>query len=112
MEMCYDGALTMPSSFIVVEENEMEYIDGGWSWKTFEQNMVGLAVVGAAVGFLGKQVLKICAANHVLSAVVAKASAVIARIGSFFGGWIGAVVFATSAAAAIYYLGNHKVWSY
>jgi len=29
MEMCYDGALVMPNSYAVVNEEEMEYIDGG-----------------------------------------------------------------------------------
>ena len=31
MEMCYNGALVMPSNCVVVESNEMEYINGGWS---------------------------------------------------------------------------------
>lgn len=29
MEMCYDGALVMPKNYVVVNEEEMEYIDGG-----------------------------------------------------------------------------------
>lgn len=30
MEMCYDGTLVMPSSYAVMEEEEMTYVEGGW----------------------------------------------------------------------------------
>ena len=42
MEMCYDGALVMPNSFALVTEDEMEYIDGGWSGGLVLQNLWGL----------------------------------------------------------------------
>ncbi|MGY3665069.1 MAG: hypothetical protein ACXAHE_14795 [Roseburia sp. 1XD42-69] len=29
MEMCYDGTLVMPSSYAVMSEDEMTYVDGG-----------------------------------------------------------------------------------
>lgn len=29
MEMCYEGALVMPSSYAVMSEDEMTYMDGG-----------------------------------------------------------------------------------
>ncbi len=29
MEMCYDGALVMPSSYAVMDEDEMMYVEGG-----------------------------------------------------------------------------------
>ena len=29
MEICYDGALVMPKNYAVVDEEEMEYVDGG-----------------------------------------------------------------------------------
>ena len=28
MEMCYDGALVMPSSYAVMDEEEMMYVEG------------------------------------------------------------------------------------
>lgn len=40
MEMCYNGVLVMPSNYAVVNDNEMEYLDGGlnisyrWSYQT------------------------------------------------------------------------------
>ena len=32
MEMCYDGALVMPSSYAVMSEEEMTYVEGGWTY--------------------------------------------------------------------------------
>ena len=29
MEMCYEGALVMPSSYAVMNEEEMTYVEGG-----------------------------------------------------------------------------------
>jgi len=29
MEMCYDGALVMPSNYAVMDEEEMTYVEGG-----------------------------------------------------------------------------------
>lgn len=29
MELCYDGALVMPSSYAVMDEEEMMYVEGG-----------------------------------------------------------------------------------
>ena len=29
MELCYDGALVLPSSYAVMDEEEMTYLEGG-----------------------------------------------------------------------------------
>ena len=34
MEMCYDGALVMPSNYAVMSEDEMMYVDGGFKAKS------------------------------------------------------------------------------
>lgn len=31
MEMCYNGSLVMPCNYAVINDNEMEYVQGGWS---------------------------------------------------------------------------------
>ena len=37
MELCYDGALVMPSSYAVMDEEEMTYVEGGgWKEKVIE----------------------------------------------------------------------------
>ena len=35
MDMCYDGTLVMPSSYAVMEEDEMCYVEGG-GWSTYK----------------------------------------------------------------------------
>ena len=33
MEMCYDGALVMPSSYVAMDEEEMTYVEGGGTFR-------------------------------------------------------------------------------
>lgn len=42
MELCYDGALVMPKNFVAVNDNEMEYVTGGWSWNTLGKSLKNL----------------------------------------------------------------------
>lgn len=43
MEMCYDGALVMPSSYAVMSEEEMMYLEGGaFKWKTVGKSLKNL----------------------------------------------------------------------
>lgn len=65
MEMCYDGALVMPSRYAVMDSEEMVYTEGG-SLATLKSNLRGISVLvqnylckwmsGATVG----QVMKRC----------------------------------------------------
>ena len=60
MEMCYDGALVMPSSYAVMNEEEMTYVEGGATAKvgvkfTITANTlkaVGAAGVGVITGLI------------------------------------------------------------
>ncbi|MCY6353776.1 hypothetical protein [Clostridium sp. ZS2-4] len=104
------NGMVLPSNYVEIDREEMTYIEEGWNWSIFRNNMIGLAAFGVSVGYLGQKALKVIGSNTVYLRVVAAASPYVAKIGSFFGGWIGAVVFVGSAAAAIYYLGNKKVF--
>lgn len=58
MEMCYDGALVMPSSYAVMNEDEMTYVDGGvrvstWILSTAIDVAVTLMFGGAATSAIG-----------------------------------------------------------
>lgn len=46
MEMYYDGALVMPKNYAVVDEEEMEYVDGGYYMDnaTVQQFMLALGM--------------------------------------------------------------------
>ena len=47
MEMCYDGALVMPSNYVVMNDEEMTYIEGGASKFISKSKCIdGLASVG------------------------------------------------------------------
>ena len=49
MEMCYDGALVMPSSYAVMDEEEMTYVEGG-GWSTYKglEALATITAIGAA----------------------------------------------------------------
>ncbi len=47
MEMCYDGALVMPSNYAVMSEDEMMYVDGGITIEAV------CSIIGAAIALGG-----------------------------------------------------------
>lgn len=47
MEMCYDGALVMPSSYAVMDEEEMMYVEGGLKLNTYATGVVLDIVIAA-----------------------------------------------------------------
>ena len=52
MEMCYDGALVMPSSYVTMNEEEMTYVEGGWRFPIcIISGIIDVAI--AATGFGG-----------------------------------------------------------
>lgn len=65
MEMCYDGTLVMPSSYAVMSEEEMTYVEGGsWSSYTGWDAIAQLTVIagcayttGAAMKKVGASIL-------------------------------------------------------
>lgn len=42
--------LTLPTSYVDVDNEEMEYIDGGWAW--WKKALVGAAIAAAGVGLI------------------------------------------------------------
>ena len=60
MELCYDGALVLPSSYAVMDEEEMTYTEGGGS-RTYRGNQgwaaaVALTSAGLFLSGMGKAV--------------------------------------------------------
>ena len=53
MEMCYDGALVMPSSYAVMSEEEMTYVEGGFAISKSVFKYTVTAVVVASCVALG-----------------------------------------------------------
>ena len=53
MEMCYDGALVMPSNYAVMNEEEMMYVEGGGFWEKAIYHGVAFATNCAFNAILG-----------------------------------------------------------
>lgn len=67
MEMCYDGALVMPSNYAVMNEDEMMYVEGGFSAKSLVQTVVAAGLT-AFLGYCVKSslvgtVIGLCASS-------------------------------------------------
>lgn len=77
MEMCYDGALVMPKNYAVVNEEEMEYVDGAGrlpNWAVAGAINVGISLIigGIAGGFkaLANSANKAAVGRHVAEASI------------------------------------------
>ena len=46
MDMCYDGALVLPSSYAVMDEEEMSYVEGGALSKV-DKALIGICAASA-----------------------------------------------------------------
>lgn len=79
MEMCYDGALVMPSSYAVMSEDEMTYVQGG-SINTLKNNLYGL------YGIIENYVCK-WASGATVGRILAKAGMSWAQIGAMAGSY-------------------------
>ncbi len=101
MEMCYEGALVMPSSYAVMSEEEMTYVEGGWSWKILGQSLQNLwnkfkfakealTLGGISLGVIGKMIQGTATIAYTKIAAVlgsiAAANAVVAAIVTVAGG--------------------------
>lgn len=47
MEMCYDGVLVMPNSYVVMSEDEMMYVQGGALSKVDKAIIIGMCAASA-----------------------------------------------------------------
>lgn len=116
MEMCYDGVLVMPSSYAVMSEDEMTYVEGGaWNGNTFKKNIMGvynaykdvrnaLRGGGLTVGAIAST------AAMTVSSIVTYYGITITKTALIIGGIVGAVIAVSAITAGVYYLGTHRVW--
>ena len=50
MDMCYDGTLVMPSNCVVMDEEEMTYVEGGGTTALLAIASAGLLAPAGAAG--------------------------------------------------------------
>ena len=110
MEMCYDGALVMPSSYAVMDEEERMYVEGGaWSWKTLGKSLKNLwNKYSFAPKALGAGGITLGAIGNMIKGVATIAYAkVAAALGSIAAAnWVVAAVITVVGGTAIGIMGS------
>lgn len=120
MEMCYDGTLVMPSSYAMMNEDEMSYVEGGGlTWEQVKSVALGIIAVCGAVNTImttlnnavkyGAAIKGITEAAFI-QGVATKVSAAIGRITTWISAHLGAVAAVLGALlgfAGGYALGQH-----
>ena len=81
MEMCYEGALVMPSSYAVMNEEEMTYVEGGMTGKarTAEERICVASFVATSAYAVSKMTM--AAFKGALSTACAPLVSFIAALG-------------------------------
>lgn len=107
------STLSLPNQFMELEQEEMMYLEGGWSGATFSTNLKHLWSGGSSqalkyAGFTWGSIA--AAANYGYVAACAEFGVEITALCATVGGVVGGLIGAGGAAAAIWYLGEHKVW--
>lgn len=85
MEMCYDGALVMPSNYAVMSEDEMTYVHGG---KSATANFANIGVAQSYFANLGARYRVIAVAAGMSCTVSGIA---LGAIGGVYGGIAGGI---------------------
>lgn len=102
MEMCYDGTLAMPSSYTVMSEEEMTYLEGGYWYKKNFSSKANIAYKNLMDG--GNAAWALALGGIVGGAALAGPYGAVAGLG------IGATVFAQWADA--YYAAAESLYKY
>lgn len=106
------STLCLPNQYTELEQEEMSYLDGGWSGATFARNLEDLysrqSFALRQAGFTWASVT--AAARYGYYGACAVYGSEIVETGLLIGGIIGGLVAAAGAGFAIYYLGNHIVF--
>ena len=86
MDMCYDGTLVMPSNCVVMDEEEMTYVEGGAYYSGKDCRQICAALVGSG-------------AAMILAAGTAAIASKIFKYASVIGGVLGKVISAVVGLA-------------
>ncbi|HEL1842675.1 TPA: hypothetical protein TX081_000870 [Streptococcus suis] len=111
--------LVMPNNYVVLEEEEMMYLGGGWSASVLGNNLWGaakkFAVVFSVVNAMAKSLGYVnagalAALKGSFSFIVGKISWAIGKFVGIIGGFWTGFLAGFSAGAALTYLGNNRVF--
>ena len=88
MDMCYDGALVMPSSYVVMDEEEMTYVEGGGIKirvnSTWCNRFAALLTAGAGLCAVGGAICSIATGGLSLAAGLALAGGLLTIASGLF----------------------------
>ena len=103
-------ALAMPTSYVDIDRDEMEYVDGGWSIKTVLNNAIGMTAV-AGLAWCGNAIKNFIRSNPGLSInqYVVKIGSTAVRAFWALPIWAKALCVAT-AASMVYALGTWEIF--
>ncbi|SEQ37943.1 hypothetical protein SAMN02910289_01890 [Lachnospiraceae bacterium RM5] len=90
MEMCYDGALVMPSNYVVMNDEEMCYLEGGKKLAYISNKALKAVICGCVFDPIGATLVGL-GIRKAVCFVAAKFTAVCTRLGSL-GGAVGAAI--------------------
>ncbi len=104
--------LKLPSSFVDVEREEMEYVDGGFNLAILRQNVLGVAAVCAAATVIVKTLIIPFSNNNVyFTALAEQIAPAVARVGVLLSGLDRKqFLFTAGAVGAVYALGTYRVF--
>lgn len=105
-------ALQLPNSYVDIDRDEMEYVDGGWSGYVAARNAWGyisktgtsraLAYSGITFGVVMNW------ANYSFAAAVSAVGWQAAKIGAIAAGVVGSIVAVSGAGALLWWLGSER----
>ena len=104
-------AVQFPSHYVPVTEEEMTYVDGGWSASVFAKNIAGIwnkttaarhALRGQGISWSYIASMATLSYNYIVANVAAKLFVAISTIN-----FIAAAIVAAGAVYAVNYLGNN-----
>ena len=110
MEMCYDGTLVMPSSYAVMDEEEMMYLEGGVSLPMKKSYLKKAACSSEArryAGFDGMPATCIAKEIYAHAVMYYASPAALGLYAVTVGSIMGGVVGVASILGVLHYIRNH-----
>ena len=98
MEMCYDGTLVMPSSYAVMDEEEMTYVEGGIRFTVKKDACATISTYISGILGVSALLLSLSALEKKLTTSIVAIGRGIKSICGSIGGLIGVLIGAIAAA--------------
>lgn len=106
-------ALQMPTSYVDIDRDEMEYVDGGWSPSILANNLKGLynkyafarnALVGSGITLAVIRQIAAGSATYLYTQIAATLGTIAAA------NWVVGAVIGVTASAAFYAMGTWSIF--